>query len=653
MASILKLMQTVIMETGYGPIGGLVSGEPDLLDNGKHEPKRASQESFTEFMARSAPKINGPVVHRRADRHYSKRMRRRLVYKNGEVNITQTNIRKRRRRFLADIFTTLVDIKWRYNLLLFAMAFVLSWLIFAVIWYLICFSHGDLVKENQESQHHIPCVKEIKSFTSALLFSIETQHTIGYGSRHTTEECAEAITVMMIQSCFGVICQAMMTGIVFAKLSRPKKRAETLMFSKNACVCKQDGDLCLLLRVGDMRKSHIVEAHVRAVVIKKKITKEGEVLPLHQFDVNLGYEDGLDRLFLVWPVIIVHKINEDSPFFEMSPEDLHREQFELIVILEGIVESTGMTTQARSSYLPGEILWGHRFERLVTFQKENGQYEIDFSRFHNTMPIETPQCSAKELAEIGDIMHDQTFVDDDDNTSVIISESYQNTCVEIDKHYLEQYGCQHATFKTNHAKDYKVYIAKLQCRILNPFSRNKLPEIVKLLNFTMRKRNSDTQVTTTRIVFRDRLKAIYHATSSAKCKPSCSLLIIKTTEQNANGSSIMYMNMDNHHIANIGVKKVLEHCVGVLFPSWSTISLLENHPYAGVPFRRWSTIPALEYQSALEYRSSAGVLFTFKSWNIIPILEYHSIVECGIDELPFTLMMHIFYWGPLLYNVPL
>jgi hypothetical protein len=45
------------------------------------------------------------------------------------------------------------------------------------------------------------------------------------------------------------------------------------MFSKNACICQQDGDLCLLIRVGDMRKSHLVEAHVRAVVIKRKITK--------------------------------------------------------------------------------------------------------------------------------------------------------------------------------------------------------------------------------------------------------------------------------------------------------------------------------------------------------------------------------------------
>ncbi|KAH3872172.1 G protein-activated inward rectifier potassium channel 3-like [Dreissena polymorpha] len=399
----------VIMETGYGfpsngPANGIANGEPDLLETGhmRFDPECRSQESFAEFVAKSNPQptVSKSLVSRRHDRHYSKRMRRRLVYKNGEVNITQTNIRKRRRRYLADIFTTLVDIQWRYNLLVFTLAFISSWMFFALGWWLICFQHGDLDETNIKNQNFTPCVREIKSFISAILFSIETQHTIGYGYRHTTEQCTEAIILMMVQSCFGVICQAMMTGIVFAKLSRPKKRAETLMFSKNGCICKQDGELCLLFRVGDMRKSHIVEAHIRGVVIKRKITKEGEVLPLYQFDVDLGYSEGSDRLFLVWPVIIVHKIDENSPFWEMAPEDLHKEQFEFIVILEGIVESTGMTTQARSSYLPGEILWGHRFERLVTFQKENGQYQIDYSRFNNTIPVDTPQCSAKELSEI-------------------------------------------------------------------------------------------------------------------------------------------------------------------------------------------------------------------------------------------------------------
>ncbi len=361
---------------------------------------------------------NGPLhVHR--DRWYSKRTRRRLVYKNGECNISHTNIKKRRQRYLADIFTTLVDIKWRWNLLIFIMAFTMSWLLFALIWWLICFSHGDF--ENYGKAGWNTCVQDVYDFTSALLFSIETQHTIGYGTRHMTPNCPEAILIMMIQSCFGVIIQALMTGLVFAKLSRPKKRAETLMFSKNAVICKRDGQLCLLFRVGDMRKSHIVEAHVRAIMIKKRETIEGEVMPLFQHEVALAEEGGESRLFLVWPVILEHRINEHSPFWNMTPEDVYKESFELLIVLEGIVESTGMTAQARTSYLPGEILWGHRFERLVTFQKENGEYQVDYSRFHSTIPVDMPQCSAKELAETQRHMSD--YDDDEDDVQSVISGS--------------------------------------------------------------------------------------------------------------------------------------------------------------------------------------------------------------------------------------
>lgn len=75
----------------------------------------------------------------------------------------------------------------------------------------------------------------------------------------------------------------------------------------------------------------------------------------------------------------------------------------LIVIfscLEGVVESTGMTTQARSSYLPTEILWGHRFEHVVTFRKETGEYEVDYTLFNNTYEVDTPLCSSKQLDEV-------------------------------------------------------------------------------------------------------------------------------------------------------------------------------------------------------------------------------------------------------------
>ncbi|KHJ90275.1 inward rectifier potassium channel [Oesophagostomum dentatum] len=89
-----------------------------------------------------------------------------------------------------------------------------------------------------------------------------------------------------------------------------------------------------------------------------------------------------------------------SPLYDVGEADLKNAKFEIIAILEGVVESVGSTTQARTSYLPSEILWGKRFEKLVHYKKENGQYNIDFCKFHNVYSVKTPSCSAKELDEL-------------------------------------------------------------------------------------------------------------------------------------------------------------------------------------------------------------------------------------------------------------
>jgi len=61
-----------------------------------------------------------------------------------------------------------------------------------------------------------------------------------------------------------------------------------------------------------------------------------------------------------------------------------------------------MTAQMRTSYLPSEILWSHHLAPLLAYQKDNGQYRIDYKRFHAVEPITMPDCSAKTLAERGD-----------------------------------------------------------------------------------------------------------------------------------------------------------------------------------------------------------------------------------------------------------
>ncbi|GAB0097977.1 G protein-activated inward rectifier potassium channel 3 [Sergentomyia squamirostris] len=325
---------------------------------------------------------------------FIRRQRPRAILKSGECNVLQQNLSHLKLKFFQDIFTTLVDLQWRLVLIIFAMSFLLSWLFFAFMFWLVSLTHGDLddmhLPPLQEANGWKPCIINIYSFTSCFLFSLESQHTIGYGVRATTEECPEAVFLTCLQAICGVLVQAFMAGIVFAKLTRPKMRCQTLLFSRSALISQRDGELCLMFRVGDMRRSHIIGAKIRAQLIHTRVTHEGEKIKQYHTELDLKTDDCDSDLFLIWPVIVIHKINADSPLYNLSPYDIMQEQFEIVVLLEGTIESTGQSTQARSSYLNSEILWGYRFQEIVSFSQESRLYEIDYSKFNEVIPMETP-----------------------------------------------------------------------------------------------------------------------------------------------------------------------------------------------------------------------------------------------------------------------
>lgn len=131
-----------------------------------------------------------------------------------------------------------------------------------------------------------------------------------------------------------------------------------------------------MIRIGDIQKSYIVQASVKARLIRRIYSKQEELLDFHQDDISMSVDNCDNRLMLLWPTTVYHKIDSKSPFWEMSALDLQHEHFEIVVTLEGGVESTGLQAQARTSYLPNEILWGHRFQSVLMSKETNHNNEV-------------------------------------------------------------------------------------------------------------------------------------------------------------------------------------------------------------------------------------------------------------------------------------
>ena len=117
------------------------------------------------------------------ERVNERRRLQRLVNKKGNVQIARHKVADRKRRYLTDIYSSMLDAKWRYVILMFNASFFVSWFAFAIVWWLILYFRDDFLHEHlpdeQETNEWQPCVLGMYDFASCFLFSVETQHTVG------------------------------------------------------------------------------------------------------------------------------------------------------------------------------------------------------------------------------------------------------------------------------------------------------------------------------------------------------------------------------------------------------------------------------------------------------------------------------------------
>lgn len=102
-----------------------------------------------------------------------------------------------------------------------------------------------------------------------------------------------------------------------------------------------------------------------------------------------------DQIILVTPVTIVHEIDHESPLYALDRKAVAKDNFEILVTFIYTGDSTGTSHQSRSSYIPREILWGHRFHDVLEVKRK--YYKVNCLQFEGSVEVYAPFCSAKQL----------------------------------------------------------------------------------------------------------------------------------------------------------------------------------------------------------------------------------------------------------------
>ncbi len=263
--------------------------------------------------------------------------------------------------FVSDLYAQLLGSDWIYLALYIGVIYTAANLLFASLYIVL----GDGIANARPG-----------SFQDAFFFSVQTMATIGYGQMFPTNLGANILVTL--EALFGFAFFAIVTGMVFAKLSRPSAR---VLFSKVAVIGPYEGKPYLMMRLANERGNLIVDATIQLVVLLDEVTKEGA--RMRRFHDLTLTRSRVPLMRYTWTVM--HAIDENSRLFNMSQDQLRALNAEIIISLTGIDQTYAQTIHTRHSYVADEIHCNAVFEDIL--QRDEMTLRINFEKFHETRAL--------------------------------------------------------------------------------------------------------------------------------------------------------------------------------------------------------------------------------------------------------------------------
>jgi inward rectifier potassium channel len=297
----------------------------------------------------------------------------RLLNRDGTFNVSRGGLPLFKS---LNLYQALLSMPWwRFNLT-FVGLYLLTNVLFALLYYL-CGPQG---------LNGLEAASTGSRLLGCFFFSVQTLTTVGFG--HISPHGLPANFLVVLEAFLGLSGFAVAAALMFARFARPRAR---ILFSNRAVIGPYHGTTCFEFRIANGSPNELIEVEVRILLCMTETSDDVRTRHFHQLQLERS-----KAAFFPLDWTIAHPIEEDSPLYGVTPEQLAREDAEFLVLINAIDDNYSQMVHARSSYKWNEVVWSARFKDMYRHTR-NGRMSIDLKRIHDIQQVGTPVAANQTI----------------------------------------------------------------------------------------------------------------------------------------------------------------------------------------------------------------------------------------------------------------
>lgn len=261
----------------------------------------------------------------------------RALNKDGTFNVKKQNVAFFER---LNVFHSLVTMSWTKFFAFLVMGYFVINLVFATLYVMIGTENLTGIQGNTLAQQ----------FLGAFFFSAQTITTLGYGQVAPLNLAANIVAAT--ESLLGLLLFALATGLMYGRFSKP---FASIKYSSHGVIAPYRDVNGFMFRVVNPKSNQLIE--VEATLTFSMLRTDGsDMREFHRLELERS-----KVVFFPTMWTIVHPIDQQSPLYKISSEELVQRDAEFIVMIKAFDESFSQTVYSKSSYKANEIKWGEKF----------------------------------------------------------------------------------------------------------------------------------------------------------------------------------------------------------------------------------------------------------------------------------------------------